>query len=178
MSGTQTDIVVRKSTDLSQIAELERILLTDEEVEVVDDPDLMSKEIVAQLLSAESDEELENFGNAQGWRELEGVPMLVHGFRWRPSDMEGGASIYFVVDATQLDTGERVVLTTGSRNVLAQLTNLAKRGRIPGAVRQITKAQKATRAGFFPLMLTTPEGEHGGFISTAESGNGDAAAGE
>lgn len=177
MSGTQTDIVVRKSNDLAQLSELERILLTDEAVEVVDDPEQMSKEIMAQLLGAESDEELENFGNAQGWRDLEGVPMLIHNFRWRPSDFEEGASVYFVVDATRLDEGERVILTTGSRNVLAQLTNLAKRGRLPGAVRQITKAKKATRGGFFPLMLTTPEG-HEGYIAPDGSDNGDAAAGE
>jgi len=175
VSGTQTEIVVRKSNDLAQLAELERILLTDEAVEVVDDPDQMSKEIVAQLLGAETDEELENFGNAQGWRDLEGVPMLIHNFRWRPSDFDEGSSIYFVVDGTRQDTGERQAITTGSRNVLAQLTNLAKRGRLPGAVRQITKAKKATRGGFFPLMLTTPEG-HEGYI--APEANGDAATDE
>lgn len=145
---------------MAQISELERILLTDEMVEVVDDPAEMSREIVAQLLGAESDEELESFGNAIGWRDLQGVPMELHAFRWRPSDFagEGGASVYFVVEATRLDEGERVILTTGSRNVLAQLTNLAKRGRIPGAVRMLTKADKATRAGFYPLWLKTPPG--------------------
>jgi hypothetical protein len=160
MSEVQSDLIVRRSSDLAQLAELERILLTDEQVEVVDDPAEMSKEIVAQLLGAETDEELESFGDAVGWRDLQGVPMEIHNFRWRPSDFmgEGGASVYFVVEATRLDEGARVVLTTGSRNVLAQLTNLAKRGRIPGAVRMLTKAEKATRAGFYPLWLQTPPG--------------------
>lgn len=145
---------------MAQLAELERILLTDETVEVVDDPAEMAKEIVAQLLGAESDEELESFGQAIGWRDLQGVPVEIHNFRWRPSDFagEGGASVYFVVEGTRLDDGDRVVLTTGSRNVLAQLTNLAKRGRIPGAVRMMTKAEKATRGGFHPLWLATPPG--------------------
>lgn len=163
MSETQTDLIVRSSSDIAQLNELERILLTDETVEVVDDPALMAKEIVAQLLGAETDEELESFGEAIGWRDLQGVPIEIHGFRWRPSEFqgEGGASVFFVVEGTRLDDGDRVVLTTGSRNVLAQLTNLAKRGRIPGAIRMITKADKATKQGFYPLWLKTPDGYSG-----------------
>lgn len=175
MSEVQNSLVViRKSNDLAQLAELERILLNDEVVEVIDDPEAMSKEIMAQLLGAETDAELESFGNAIGWRELEGVPVEIRGFRWRPSDYEEGASVYFVVEgvaladvhvpatkttpAREVGAGQLVVLTTGSRNVLAQLTNLAKRGRIPGAIRMITKSERPTRGGFHPLWLATPPG--------------------
>lgn len=151
------DIAVRKSTDVAQIEELEAILLGQKELpEVVDDPAEISREIMAQLLAAESDEELEAVGSATGWRELAGVPMELHGFRWRPSAFEEGAPIFFVVDATRLDTGQRVALTTGSGNILAQLTNMARRGTLTGSVRCLEVADTPTRQGFRPNWLRTP----------------------
>lgn len=151
------EIEVRKSSDLAQVTELEQILLGEKEVpEVVDDPAQIQKEIMAQLLAAESDEELEQMGTAIGWRELLGVPIELHGFRWRPSAFEDGAPVFFVVQGTRLDTGEKVVLTTGSGNVLAQLTNMARRGTLTGAVRMLEASDKPTKQGFIPLWLRTP----------------------
>lgn len=126
---------------------------------MVDDPQEISREIIAQLLSAETDEELEQVGAATGWRELAGVPVQIEGFRWRPSAFEEGAPVFFVVTGTRLDTGERVVLTTGSGNVLAQLCNMAKRGTLQGAVRTVEIADKQTKSGFKPYWLRTPTQE-------------------
>lgn len=152
-----TEIAVRKSTDMAALDELERILLGQQDVpEVVDDPAEIQREIIAQLLGAETDAELEQVGSATGWRELPGVPMQLHSFRWRPSTFEEGAPIFFVVDATRLDTAQRVVLTTGSANILAQLTNMARRGTLVGAIRSLEIADTPTKAGFRPNWLRTP----------------------
>lgn len=167
MAPDANALVVRSSTDLASLAELERVLLNDEEVEFVDDPAAMQREITAQLLGAESDEQLEAFGQAVGWQDLLDVPVTIYGFRWRPSDFDEGASVYFIADVARQDTGERLVVTTGSRNVLAQLTNLAKRERLP-VTRYLAKADKATRGGFYPLWLRTPEGVDGEVIDEAE----------
>lgn len=166
MSDVQTsEIAVRSSSDLAALDELDQILLTGElNVEVVEDPDQISRQIVAQLLAAESDEELEAFGDAIGWREFavpksrvaEGTPIEIRGFRWRPSSFEEGAPVFFVVAGIRLDTGDRVTLTTGSLNVLAQLSNMARRGTLVGAVRVMVEADKATQRGFKPLWLMTP----------------------
>ena len=151
------EIVVRKSTDLAQVEELEQILLGEKGVpEVADDPAEIQKEIMAQLLSAESDEELEQVGNATGWRDLLGVPIEIKGFRWRPSTFEEGSPVFFVVTGTRLDTGQMVALTTGSGNVLAQLTNMAKRNTLVGAVRMAEQADTPTKSGFRPYWLRTP----------------------
>jgi hypothetical protein len=151
------DIAVRKSADIAQLDELEKILLGDSELpDVVDDPGEISREIMAQLLAAESDEELEAVGTATGWRTLPGVPMQLHGFQWRPSTYEEGAPIFFVVNATRLDSGERVVLTTGSGNILAQLCNMARRGTLVGAVRALEISDEPTKQGFRPNWLRTP----------------------
>ncbi len=157
MTKTSQELVVRSSTDLAAIEELEKILLGEAEIPaVVDDPAQISKEIIAQLLAAESDEELEQVGAAQGWRDLAGVPVEIRGFKWRPSSFEEGAPVFFVVSGTRMDTGERVVLTTGSGNVLAQLANMARRQTLVGAIRAVEIADKPTKAGFRPYWLKTP----------------------
>jgi hypothetical protein len=158
------ELAVRSSADLSTLDELRRIILENVPVEdvVEDDPDAISQEIVAQLLNAASDDELESVGSATGWRTLLNVPMRIHGFRWRPSayfgksEDGGGASVFFVVQATRLDTGERVVLTTGSRNALAQLCNLAQRQQLVDSIWMMVEATKATGRGFKPIWLVRP----------------------
>ncbi len=150
-------LAVRSSTDLEAITELEAILLGDQEApKVVDDPVEISREIMRQLLGAETDAELEAIGSATGWRELEGVPIELQNFRWRPSAFDEGHAVFFIVQGTRLDTGERVVLTTGAGNVLAQLCNLARRDRLVGAVRMIVRADTPTSNGYYPLWLKTP----------------------
>jgi hypothetical protein len=150
-------IAVRPSSDLAALTELEAILLGAQEVpELVEDPAQIQREILAQLLSAESDAELEAMNQAQGWGELEGVPMLLHSFKWRPSEFEEGPPVYFIVFGTRLDTGEPVTLTIGSVNVLAQLTNMAKRETLNGAVRKLETASKQTKSGYYPKMLRAP----------------------
>jgi hypothetical protein len=168
MNKTQsTEIVVRSDSSRASLDELDEILLTGElNVEVVEDPEQMGREIVAQLLSATSDAELESFGDAVGWREFavpasrpeDGTPMEIRGFRWRPSSFEEGAPVFFVVRATRLDTGSPVTLTTGSLNVLAQLSNMARRGTLVGAIRVLVEKDEKTKGGFKPLWLVTPPG--------------------
>lgn len=155
---TSQAVAVRGGNDLAQLDELDRILRGgDFNVEVVDDPESISKQIVAELLAATNDDELEFMGEAEGWSEYEGVPFQVDGFHWRPSDYENSA-IYLVVFVRSMVDGERKVLTTGSLNITAQLSNLARRGKIPGCVRVLTRSEKPTKGGFHPHMLMrTPE---------------------
>jgi hypothetical protein len=151
------EIAVRNHADVAALNDLEGILLGEKELpEIVDDPADIQREIMAQLLSAESDAELESVGSATGWRELAGIPMELHGFRWRPSSFEEGAAVFFVVDATRLDTGQRVALTTGSGNILAQLVNMARRNTLVGSVRALEIADRETKSGFRPNWLRTP----------------------
>lgn len=157
MTQTQA-LVARSSTDIAGLDELDMILRTGEvNAEVIDDPDQISKSIIDQLLGAETDEQLQDFGNAQGWKNLIGVPIELRGFRWRQSDFEEGAPIYFIVAGTRLDTGEQVTLTTGSLNVLAQLSNMARRQTLAGSVWQLHQSDKPTKSNFYPMWLVQPE---------------------
>lgn len=155
-----TDIAVPagnalSAKDAANVAELEEILRTGEVdgPEIIDDPAEISRSIIAQLLDAESDEELQGFGEATGWRELLGVPMELHSFKWLRSTIEGGgAPIYFVVNAYDLKDGVKRVLTTGSMNVLAQIVNMYKRGALEGSVWKLVQMDE-TKSGFHPLKL-------------------------
>jgi hypothetical protein len=156
--GKGAELVVQRSNDLAALIDLGRVLTTGQfDSEIIEDPEQISRQIVEELLAAETDEELEQVGNASGWLDFEGVPVEVRGFRWRKSDYDEGAAIYLIVQATDMRDGASLVLTTGSKNVIAQLINLARRDRFP-TVKILTRADKPTKGGFYPQWLkSTPE---------------------
>jgi hypothetical protein len=152
------EIEVRGSSDIAALDEFDRILTGQgEPPEIIDDPEEISRQIIMQLLAATTDEELQNFGGATGWRDLEEVPIKLKGFRWRPSSFDEGGPLYVIVNGFRTDTGEAVVLTTGSSNVLAQLSNMARRQTLIDSVWKLVKSEKATAAGFRPLHLEKVE---------------------
>lgn len=158
-----SELALRDSTSLAALDDFDAILRgLKEPNEVVADPAEIQREILNRLLTAETDEELENFGEATSWsNELLDVPVEIYGFRWMKSDIdqkEGSLPVYVLVDLTRLDTGDRLVCTIGSGNVMAQLSNLARRERFP-AIRSLKMLEKATKSGFHPLMLVTPPEE-------------------
>src|SRR5207248_2189561 len=107
-------VVVRRSVDLQAVNELERALLEGQApMEVDRDPEDVAREIIAALLAATDDEELERL-EAEGWGEFEGVPFEVHDFAWRPSSFDEGQPVFLVVRAISLEDGSPHVLTTGS----------------------------------------------------------------
>ena len=152
-------LAIRSSADVASLDQLDEILRGgDFNVEVVDDPAEVSKQIVNELLNAKTDDELEYVGTAEGWGEYEGIPIEIRSFRWRPSDFDNSA-IYAVVFGTRLDTGDPVTLTTGSLNVMAALSNMARRGLFPGAIRILKRAEKPTKANFYPHFLVRTDAE-------------------
>jgi len=161
MAKTQTQEVALQDTDALSLDRFDEALLTGaiEGGSVQQDPAELTRQIVAQLLAASSDEELEQFGNALPWRDLLNVPVEIRNFKWMESSFEGdGPAVYVVVQATRLDTGDPVTLTNGSMNVMAALSNMARRGSLIGAIRVLVEADKATKAGFKPLWLRSAEG--------------------
>jgi hypothetical protein len=95
-----------------------------------------------------------------GGRDLIGVPLRVKSVQWRNSDFEGeGLGIFAVMNAQRQD-GSEVVVTTGSRNVLAQLYRLAKDGNIPF---DAAFNESTTGSGYKVLWLEAAKWEAGGF---------------
>lgn len=141
--------------------ELHGILMDElEPPEVSTDPEAIQREIMEQIWNATSDEELLLVGKATPWQDLLGVPVEIRGFRWSKSQYDQGAKVFFVVQAIRLDNGEPVVLTTGGKNVIMALANIAKRDAFP-FVGALQEAEKPTAAGFKPLWLVPVKGKEG-----------------
>jgi hypothetical protein len=150
-SGSQ-ELAVRHSSSLAALDDFDAIIQGEKAAEkIVSDPAVVQREIVAQILSAQSDDELQ-IGKATPWQELLGVPVEIHSFRWRESSYDEGSPLFVVVDGFRMDNGEKVVLTTGGLNVLAQLSNMARREALP-AIWKLEVSEKQTARGFQPLWL-------------------------
>lgn len=152
------EVAVRDSANLAALDDFDSILRGGNMQEVVISPEEAQRQITERLLAAETNEELEQFGKATAWGDLLNVPMEIHGFKWIESSFADGPPVFVIVDAVRLDEGARVVLSTGGVNVMAQLSNLARREQFP-CIRQLQASEKATKAGYYPLWLITPDEE-------------------
>lgn len=158
-----TDLAVRKVQELAlpdaRLAELEQLLRSGEQPkweQSAQDPEQVAKEILEQILSATTEDELDAISRATGWRELPGVPVEIHGFKPLPSRFDGeGPKWFAVVQGIRMDSGLPVVLTTGSLNVLGQLVRLAGMKAFP-CVRYLEERETQTK-GRSVLWLATPE---------------------
>ena len=160
--GTEL-VVLSGSSDIATLDNLEEILrgnakLSDYEFEEVDTSNAQ-QDILENILNATDDDEAENTGGALGWQNYLGIPMTIHSFRPLPSEKQGeGPPFYLLCDLTNGVTGDNLTVSIGSWGVLAQLINLAKRGKIPGAIRILTKGEE-TKAGRNPLRLVSTQSE-------------------
>lgn len=102
------------------------------------DPEDATTRIVAQILAAETPEELEAPWNGEGLRELAGRLVRITEVHRLPSDLVSGVGWYLGCQAVLLETGESKFVTTGSLSILAQLG-------------------KAHQAGWFPLDVVPRE---------------------
>lgn len=150
-----TELIRRASTATPAIVnELEQALLSGiAPTDVERDPEDVQRELIAALLTAESDEELERV-EAEGWGDYVGVPFEILDFVWRPSSFDEGQPVFLVVRALKMDDGSPHVLTTGSAQAMAQLANLAKRDRLP-AIRELASAETKSKRTVY--WLKTPD---------------------
>lgn len=157
-SKGQEIVVLRASDSPEALEELKAILRGQKDPgKVQDDPAMIQREIIEQILAASSDDEMQ-LGDATPWQDLLDVPVEVFGFRFRPSDYSEGSPVFVVVNGIRLDTGDVVVLTTGGLNVIAQLINLAERDRLP-SVWKLAVPNRASAAGHLPLRLVAVTSE-------------------
>lgn len=83
-----------------------------------DTPELTRRRILAQLLAAESVEQLLEYVSPVPVAELLGVPLRIESFDFQQSTYEGGLDNYAAARATRLDTGEMIVVSTSSEQVV------------------------------------------------------------
>lgn len=119
---------------------------------IPDNSDSGAEAIVAQLLAAETIDDLNAPWDGTSGRNLAGKRLTIRGISARPSSFEGGAGIFLVADAVDAKTGERAVFTTSALAPVIQLAQAYKRGLFPLLV-EIVVAERPTARGFYPYHL-------------------------
>lgn len=128
-------------------------MLSDAKSRAMEDPEEISRSIVERILKAETFEDVFAPQAVRHARELLDVPLVVHGIRFNQSDFEAGFGFYCLVDCTDAETGESVVVSVGGRNVMAQLFRADQLGVFPAKLK-FTQPARPTRQGYWPLWLT------------------------
>jgi hypothetical protein len=97
----------------------------------VEDSDAMRRSIIERNLAAQTDDDL--FAEAQSvpTRDLVGIPLLVESVRLAEGEIDGEPTTYMLIDAINLDTGEKILANSGAPQVVSKLFNLHSRGRLP-----------------------------------------------
>lgn len=115
-------------------------LLFNPDVVIDDDPERNRREIVQQILDAETADEVLADTEVTHARDYLGIPFNVLGFNLHTSAYADGPGVFAAIDAASME-GEKLVLTCGAVNVIAQLYRLAELGQLP---RQVMLIEKGT----------------------------------
>jgi hypothetical protein len=118
------------------------------------DPDEIRRRIEAQVMGAQSIDELLGEREVLSAKSYTNKPVQVRSVEWRQSDYETdfGLPFYAIMNAATYD-GEAVVISCGARSVVQKLAVMADRGWLPAWVKIIEKP--ATEQGYKPLDLVS-----------------------
>jgi hypothetical protein len=91
--------------------------------------------------------------DSTGSKECVGKTYIWHGCSIQPSDFQDGKLPYYLVcDVTDLESGERTVLTTGSVNLVVAVVKAQLLGSLPWEG-QIMGPRRPTKSGYVPLHM-------------------------
>ncbi len=120
----------------------------------VDSAELAIADIIAQVLSADSVDEVLADIQVTGLLELLEVPITVHAIKFNRSSFEAGAPFYVVMDVTRHDTNWSGPVTTGAQTVIAQLVRIHMLNGYPCTLKAVYATDKPTANGYRPYKLT------------------------
>jgi hypothetical protein len=121
-------------------------------------PEEVAARITERHLAAGSVDELLGAQTSTAGKDYLNKPFAIVSVDWLASDHDeaGSLPIYALMRVTNYD-GEMVVLNCGARNIVEKVAIMAERGWF-GTWCKITKADRATEAGFYPLDLVSAPG--------------------
>jgi hypothetical protein len=135
----------------SESAEVERFIAA-ASAQVLDDPEAVSRAIVHDILTAPSIDKVFQQRELTHARDVLDERLTILGVRWMQGDYDTtGPGFYAVVEATNED-GEKLQISCGARNVMAQLYRLAELDAFP-ITAAIVESGRATAAGYRPMTL-------------------------
>jgi hypothetical protein len=123
----------------------------DEEVREVD-ADEVSMQIIARILKATSVDDILEGSGAVHARDFVGVPFTLTDVRFNKSDFQDAGPAFYALLEGADGNGERVTITCGARNVIAQAWKLRDMGALPVQV-QLGESERPTAKGYKVLWL-------------------------
>lgn len=156
MANTDTksgkaDVVKPTPAEVDSAAFTRFLAAADTEVQERD-PDQVAMDIIRRILDAETVDDVLGGAGAIHARDFLGRPFMLADVRFNQSSFESaGPAFYALLEGADTD-GQKVVITCGARNVIAQAWKLRDMGATPIAV-QIVESQRETAAGFKPMWL-------------------------
>lgn len=126
--------------------------ITEEQGETSDDPTATYRQIIDQILSADTPEDVLTPVEAVSARDLVGQEFMLEGFSVNKSEFDVGSPFYASMQCREAGSNARIVINCGDQKVLAQLVRLGQLGALPVPIR-IGQAKRQNRFGNFPLRL-------------------------
>jgi hypothetical protein len=110
------------------------------------------EQIMLQVLQAGSWEQLSDPWETDNAEKLAGKTILIERVTRHKSDIAGGLGIFLVAHGIDMKSGEKMVFSSGSLGVMAQLVRAHTAGWLP-LFAQLIIAERATADGFRPQHL-------------------------
>lgn len=108
--------------------------------------------ILEALFNAKNIYELDTPFNAESLSAYKDTVITINSARRAPSEFKGGLGVYLILDCTNMETGEKFTVTTGSIVTVAQVLRMFSLDVLPAVVIPRV-ADKATKSGFYPQHL-------------------------
>lgn len=116
------------------------------------DPMAVYEAIITEIMGSESALDVLNLPEPSDLVDHADRVLELHGYRVLDSEFEVGAPVYFVLGATDMTSGEKVVITCGEQAIMAQLLRLNQLKAFP--IRVIPqKSKRPNRFGRHPMRL-------------------------
>ena len=157
------------TTKKDAIVSIDESLSSDQVLQYLTDPDSVQIQmfqeapeevrarIEAQLLGAQSLDELLGERAVLSAKSMVNKPFTVRSVSWRQSDIEGEGLPFYAVCDVALPDGTLEALSCGARSVVQKLAIMDARGWLPASVRIVEG--KTTPAGYKPLdLVAAPDG--------------------
>lgn len=151
----------KKGSGSTKIAEsdrstFERFLAAAEEQTAETNPDEVALDIIRRVLDANTVDDVLGGAGAIHARDYLGRPFALRAVKFNRSNYDGAGPQFYAVLEGADENGEKVVITCGARNVLAQAWKLDDMGALPVQV-QLEEAPNPTEAGYRPMWLAKAE---------------------
>jgi len=130
-----------EETEDASPEEVYRALRTGIEIHVASSTEV-ARRIVERIMAAESREELWDPIVPVGARDLSMTPIRVFGFQALKSSMNNAVGVFLMIDAVDLSSGEKLLVSCGAPNVVGKLVRAAQLDALPENVRFTLKPSR------------------------------------